>query len=72
LSVARECAVQTVLGAARMAARSDEHTGALKAAVMSPGGTTAAGLRALEAHAFKHAVIKAIGEATARSMQLGA
>jgi pyrroline-5-carboxylate reductase len=72
MSTARELAVQTVLGAASMVAQSSEHTGALKAGVMSPGGTTAAGLRALEQNAFKHAVIEAIAAATARSAQLGA
>lgn len=70
-AVARECAVQTVLGAAMMVQQSDEHTGAFKAAVMSPGGTTAAGLRALEEGAFKHAVINAVTSATERSIQLG-
>ncbi len=71
LTVARECAIQTVLGAAKMAGQSGEHTGALKAGVMSPGGTTAAGLRALERHAFKHAVIEAVCSAAARSEELG-
>ena len=69
--VARECALQTVIGAAKLAASGTEHTGALKAGVMSPGGTTAAGLRALEQHAFKHAVIDAVLSATGRSAQLG-
>jgi len=71
-TVARECALQTVIGAAKLAAESTDHTGALKAGVMSPGGTTAAGLRALEQHAFKHAVIDAVVSATNRSAQLGA
>ncbi|MBN1307277.1 MAG: pyrroline-5-carboxylate reductase [Chitinispirillaceae bacterium] len=71
LSIARECAFQTVLGAVKMAAQSGEHTGALKAGVMSPGGTTAAGLRALEERAFKHAIIEAVGVAAAHSAQLG-
>lgn len=71
LSVARECAVQTVLGAAAMVQQSTEHTGALKAAVMSPGGTTAAGLRALEKGAFKSSVIDAVAAATNRSAELG-
>lgn len=69
--VARECALQTVIGAAKLAAAGNEHTGALKAGVMSPGGTTAAGLRALEQHAFKHSVIDAVLSATNRSAQLG-
>jgi pyrroline-5-carboxylate reductase len=71
MNVARECAVQTVLGAAKMVQQSNEHTGALKAAVMSPGGTTAAGLRALEKGAFKYAVIDAVLAATGRSAELG-
>lgn len=70
-AIARECAVQTVLGAAQMMQQSTEHPGALKAAVMSPGGTTAAGLRTLEKGAFKHAVIEAVNAATARSAELG-
>jgi pyrroline-5-carboxylate reductase len=70
-AVARECALQTVIGAAKLAAESTDHTGALKAGVMSPGGTTTAGLRALERHAFKHAVIDAVLSATSRSAQLG-
>jgi len=72
LAVARECAVQTVLGAASMVQQSTDHPGALKAAVMSPGGTTAAGLRAMEKGAFKHCVIDAVLAATERSAQLGA
>ncbi|MBN1760561.1 MAG: pyrroline-5-carboxylate reductase [Chitinispirillaceae bacterium] len=72
LATARECAVQTVFGAAAMLRQTSEHTGALKAGVMSPGGTTAAGLHALERNAFKNAVIEAVAAATARSAQLGA
>ena len=71
LQVARECAIQTVYGAASMLMESGEHTGVLKAGVMSPGGTTAAGLKALELHAFKYAVIEAVMSAAARSAQLG-
>jgi pyrroline-5-carboxylate reductase len=72
LATARECAVQTVLGAAKMVQESKEHTGALKTSVMSPGGTTAAGLHVLEKNAFKNGVIEAISAATMRSAQLGA
>jgi pyrroline-5-carboxylate reductase len=71
MNVARRCAVQTVLGAATMVQQSSDHTGALKAAVMSPGGTTAAGLYALEKGAFKHAVIDAVLSAARRSAELG-
>ena len=44
----------------------------LRANVTSPGGTTAAGLRALEDHAVRAAFIDAVVSATARSVELGA
>jgi pyrroline-5-carboxylate reductase len=62
---------QTLLGAARLLASSDEGPEALRAAVTSPGGTTAAGLRELESHAVRAAVIDAVAAAAARSAELG-
>ena len=47
---AQRYAAQMLLGAARLALESDDHTAALKDAVCSPGGTTIAGVRALEEH----------------------
>ena len=44
----RRSAVQTLLGSAELLAEPTTHAAALRAAVTSPGGTTAAGLRALE------------------------
>lgn len=70
-AVAKDCAVQTVLGAAKMAALSSEHPAALKMKVMSPAGTTAQGCRTLEEHGFKHAVISAVCDAAKRSAELG-
>lgn len=71
-ATARECALQTVLGAAKMVSETGENPNTLKTKVMSPAGTTASGLLALESHAFKHAVISAVVDATKRSEQLGA
>jgi pyrroline-5-carboxylate reductase len=68
--IARECALQTVIGAARLAAVSSESLADLKMKVMTPGGTTASACMALEQHAFKHAVIKAVAAATDRSEQM--
>jgi pyrroline-5-carboxylate reductase len=69
--VAKECAVQTVVGAARMVELREESPSSLKAAVMSPGGTTVRGLLALEENKFKFSVIKAVVDASARAEELG-
>src|SRR6202008_866890 len=65
--VALKLAMQTVYGAARMALESTKHLGELKDEVTSPGGTTIAGLYALEQRGFKGAVMEAIASATRRS-----
>lgn len=70
-AAAEVLAAQTVLGAATLAQRSDEGPAELRAAVTTPGGTTAAGLRVLEQRAVRAAVIDAVAAATERARELG-
>ena len=69
--VALKLALQTVYGSARMALESVKHLGELRDEVTSPGGTTIAGLYALEQRGFRGAVMDAIVSATRRSQELG-
>lgn len=69
--VAETLAYQTLLGAATMLVETGEPPSALRAAVTSPGGTTAAGLRALEDAGVRAAFLAAVEAATHRSRELG-
>ena len=62
---------QTLLGAATLLAGSDEQPEALRAAVTSPAGTTAAALRVLESSGVRAAFLDAVAAATQRSRELG-
>ena len=68
---ARQYAAQTLLGSARMVLESGKHPEALKDDVCSPGGSTIAGVRALETHGFRSAVMEALDAAVTRSKELG-
>ena len=69
--VADQLVRQTLLGAATLLTEGAESPEALRAAVTSPGGTTAAGLQVLEAHGFRAALLEAVAAATRRSNELG-
>jgi pyrroline-5-carboxylate reductase len=70
-TVSETLTVQNLLGSARLLAESGERAETLRAAVTSPGGTTAAGLAALEARAVRSAFMEAVLAATERSKALG-
>jgi pyrroline-5-carboxylate reductase len=70
--VATLLAAQTVAGAARMVLQTGLHPGVLKDQVASPGGTTIAGLHALERGGVRGAVMDAVTAAAARSAELAA
>ncbi len=64
-------AAQTLSGASEMVLQTGEHPSVLKDKVASPGGTTIAGISALEKRGFRGTVIKAVESATKRSKELG-
>lgn len=70
--IAKELIVQTLLGAAEMLSTTTKKPQQLRKEVTSPGGTTEAGLKILEAHGVQKAFIQCIKEATAQSKRLGA
>lgn len=61
----------TMAGAAEMALAAGQHPGALKDAVCSPGGSTIAGIRALEQHGFRGAAMDCVIAAWKRNGELG-
>jgi pyrroline-5-carboxylate reductase len=69
--VSKELVVGTLLGSARMLDETGQDPGELRAAVTSPGGTTAAAVRTLEFKAVRSAFIEAVAAAVERSRQLG-
>jgi len=69
--VARSLVVQTFKGSLAMLEQTGEHPAVLKAQVTSPGGTTIAGLRELEAAGIREALFAAVDMACRRSVELG-
>lgn len=69
--IAYRLALQTVLGTAKMLRETGIHPAQLKDMVTSPGGTTIAGLQALEQGGFRAAVMNCVLAATLRAEELG-
>jgi pyrroline-5-carboxylate reductase len=67
---ARTLVVQTMWGSAALLAETGSEPEVLRAQVTSPAGTTAAGIRALEARAVRSAFMEAVAAATERSRNL--
>ncbi len=70
-AIAMQLAIETVLGTAKLLKETGLHPGELKDRVTSPGGTTIAGVAALEARGLRSALIESVKAATARSKELG-
>lgn len=70
-ALAMELATQTVIGAGEMVKQTQQHPASLKDAVCSPGGSTIAGVCALEEYGLRNAVQKAVLAAYDRNRQLG-
>ena len=68
---ALQYAAQTLLGTAKLAMAENAHPAALKDDVCSPAGSTIAGVRALEEHAFRAACMDAVIAAWQRTRELG-
>lgn len=70
-ALAQHLAHRTLAGTAALLHEQDLHPGQLKDMVSSPGGTTIAGLRRLEAGAVRSALLEAVLAAAERSRELG-
>jgi pyrroline-5-carboxylate reductase len=69
--IAETLTFQTLLGSSRLLVDGSGDPAALRAAVTSPGGTTAAGLRELERRGVRAALLNAVAAATTRARELG-
>ncbi len=71
LDTAKDMAVQTIFGTAKLVKETGAEPADLRRRVTSPGGTTAAALAVLEERGFRAALIDAVLRATARAKELG-
>jgi pyrroline-5-carboxylate reductase len=69
--VATSLAAQTVLGTAKMVVDAGLHPATIKDMVASPGGTTIAGLHAMERGGVRAALMDTVEAATQRAVELG-
>ncbi len=69
--LALKLAAQTLVGAAEMVLQTGQHPAVLRDAVTSPGGTTIAGIEAMEAGGVRAGLLGAVRAATERSRELG-
>jgi pyrroline-5-carboxylate reductase len=70
-AIAQKLAIQTVFGTAKLLQEANIHPAELKDRVSSPGGTTIAGVAALEKGGFRSAAIEAVKASYKRSQELG-
>jgi pyrroline-5-carboxylate reductase len=68
---ARQLSIDTALGAAKLAAQSDEPASVLRERVTSKGGTTEAALRRMAERGVKDGIVAGILAADARGRELG-
>lgn len=68
---AMEYACQTLIGSAALVLESGKHPGELKDAVCSPGGTTIAGVHALERNGFRNAAMDCVKAAYDKTKSIG-
>jgi pyrroline-5-carboxylate reductase len=69
--ISNQLAAQTVYGAGKMFLETGRHAGELRDLVATPGGTTFAGLKALERGVFRSTVMDAVEAAARKSAELG-
>ena len=69
--LALEYACQTLIGTSKMLLETGMHPGQMKDSICSPGGSTIAGVAALEGGAFRATAMDAVLAAFDRTKELG-